>query len=58
MLTGRLGVKIGFDELELGPGDSIAFDAQLPHRLWTIGSKQATAIWVIINRESDARSAG
>lgn len=55
VLTGRLGVKIGFDELELGPGDSIAFDAQLPHRLWTIGNKPATAIWVIINRESDGR---
>lgn len=56
VLTGRLGVKVGFDEVELGPGDSIVFDAQLPHRLWTIGSKPATAIWVILNRESDARA--
>jgi transcriptional regulator with XRE-family HTH domain len=56
VLTGRLGVKVGFDEVELGPGDSIVFDAQLPHRLWTIGNKPATAIWVIINRESDARA--
>lgn len=55
ILTGRLGVKIGFDELELGPGDSIVFDAQLPHRLWTIGNRAATAIWVIINREGDTR---
>ena len=55
LLTGRLGLKIGFDEVELGPGDSIAFDAQLPHRLWTIGNRPATAIWVIINRERDAR---
>src|SRR6476646_10164288 len=41
MLSGRLGLKIGFEEFELGPGDSITFDAQMPHRLWTIGRKQA-----------------
>jgi DNA-binding XRE family transcriptional regulator/quercetin dioxygenase-like cupin family protein len=56
VLSGRLGIRLGFEEFELGPGDSIAFDAQQPHRLWTIGSKPATAIWVILNREGDGRA--
>jgi len=56
MISGRLGVRIGFDEFELGPGDSISFDAQSPHRLWTIGRKPAVAIWVVLNRHSDSRA--
>lgn len=55
MLSGRLGLKIGFEEFELGPGDSVTFDAQVPHRLWTIGRKQAEAIWVVYNRHGDSR---
>jgi len=56
MISGRLGVRIGFEEYELRPGDSISFDAQLPHRLWTIGRKPAVAIWVVLNRHSDSRA--
>lgn len=55
IVSGRLGFKIGFEEFELGPGDSISFDAQMPHRLWTIGNEPAVAIWVILNRHSDNR---
>src|SRR3954447_620314 len=58
MLSGRLGLKIGFEEFELGPGDSITFDAQMPHRLWTIGRKPAAAIWVVYNRHGDSRAPG
>ena len=46
----------GFEEFELGPGDSITFDAQMPHRLWTIGRKPAEAIWVVYNRHGDSRT--
>jgi len=56
MISGRLGVRIGFEEFELRPGDSISFDAQSPHRLWTIGRKPAVAIWVVLNRHSDSRT--
>ncbi|MBI2319521.1 MAG: helix-turn-helix transcriptional regulator [Betaproteobacteria bacterium] len=56
MISGRLGVRIGFDEFELGPGDSISFDAGSPHRLWTIGRKPAVAVWVVVNRHGDRRS--
>ena len=55
MLRGRLGIKIGFEEFELGPGDSVAFDAQMPHRLWTIGPEPAEALWVVLNRHGDNR---
>jgi len=55
VLRGRLGIKIGFEEFELGPGDSIAFDAQMPHRLWTVGREAAEALWVVLNRHGDNR---
>jgi mannose-6-phosphate isomerase-like protein (cupin superfamily) len=56
IINGRLGLKIGFEEFELGPGDSITFDAQMPHRLWTVGKKPAEAIWVVYNRHGDTRT--
>jgi len=55
VLSGRLGIKIGFEEFELAPGDSIAFDAQMPHRLWTVGKEPAEALWVVLNRHGDSR---
>jgi transcriptional regulator with XRE-family HTH domain len=55
LISGHLGLKIGFDEYRLGPGDSISFDAQRPHRLWAIGKKPAVAIWVVVNRHGDSR---
>jgi len=56
IISGRLGVRIGFNEYELGPGDSISFEAQSPHRLWTIGNKSAVAIWAVLNRSGDKRT--
>jgi len=55
LLSGRLGIKIGFEEFELAQGDSIAFDAQMPHRLWTVGKEPAEALWVVLNRHGDSR---
>jgi transcriptional regulator with XRE-family HTH domain len=57
VISGRLGVRIGFDEHALGPGDSISFDSSSPHRLWAIGNERVTAIWVVVGRQSDARIA-
>jgi transcriptional regulator with XRE-family HTH domain len=50
---GRLGVQVGFERYDLGPGDSISFDSSSPHRLWTIGDEPAEAIWVVVGRRSD-----
>lgn len=55
MISGRLGVRVGFEEFELRAGDSVSFDAQTPHRLWTVGKEPAVAIWVVVNRHSDSR---
>lgn len=54
--SGTLGVQVGFEEYELGPGGSIAFDSSSPHRLWAIGDEPVQGIWVVIGREADPRS--
>jgi transcriptional regulator with XRE-family HTH domain len=55
--SGTLGVQVGFERYELGPGGSIAFDSSSPHRLWTVGGEPVHAIWVVIGREADPRTA-
>ena len=55
IISGRLCVQIGFERYELGPGDSISFDASSPHRLSTVGDRPAEAIWVVTGRQGDAR---
>lgn len=57
LLSGRLGLQIGFDSYELEAGDSVSFNAQMPHRLWAIGAEPAVAIWVVVNRSNDGRGA-
>jgi transcriptional regulator with XRE-family HTH domain len=54
--SGTMGVRVGFDEYELGPGGSIAFDSSSPHRLWAIGAEPVHAIWVVIGRAADPRA--
>jgi transcriptional regulator with XRE-family HTH domain len=54
--SGTLGVRVGFDEYELGPGSSIAFDSSSPHRLWTIGDEPVHAVWLVLGREADPRA--
>lgn len=56
VLSGRLGLQIGFDSYELSAGDSVSFNAQMPHRLWAIGDEPAVAIWVVVNRTQDSRA--
>jgi mannose-6-phosphate isomerase-like protein (cupin superfamily) len=56
VVSGTLGVRVGFDEYELGPGGSIAFDSSSPHRLWAVGDEPVHAIWVVIGREADPRA--
>ena len=50
VLSGRLGVQIGFDRHELGPGDTIAFDSSHPHRLWNLGDEPVHGIWFVVGR--------
>lgn len=50
VLEGRLRVTVGDDEHDLGPGDSIAFDSSLPHRLENIGDSPVRAVWFALGR--------
>jgi mannose-6-phosphate isomerase-like protein (cupin superfamily) len=44
--TGELTVTVGDKSVQLGPGDSIAFDSTEPHRLANTGDTRATLLWV------------
>jgi len=52
---GRLGVTIGFETYELGPGDSISFESTMPHRLFNAGNEPVHAIWFVVGRRGDPR---
>jgi transcriptional regulator with XRE-family HTH domain len=50
VLSGRLQVRIGFDEYVLEPGDAISINSSIPHRLATIGDQPVEAIWFVLGR--------
>jgi transcriptional regulator with XRE-family HTH domain len=50
VLAGELGVKVGFENYVLRPGDSIAFDSSIPHRLHNDAEEVVTAIWIVLGR--------
>jgi transcriptional regulator with XRE-family HTH domain len=56
VMSGTLGIQIGFQEYQLGPGDSIAFDSTRPHRLFNRGDVPVHAIWFVLGREADVRT--
>ena len=53
VISGTLGIRIGFQEYELGPGDSIAFDSTQPHRLFNKGEVPVQAIWFVVGRDGE-----
>ena len=55
VMTGTLGVQIGFEEFTLETGDSIAFDSTQPHRLFNKGDVPVHAIWFVVGRGADTR---
>jgi transcriptional regulator with XRE-family HTH domain len=52
VISGKLGVTIGFEEHELGPGDSISIDSTVPHRLYNRGTVPVHGIWFVLGRRS------
>lgn len=50
ILSGTLGVTIGFDDYVLGPGDAIAFDSTTPHRLYNVGEQPVHGVWFVLGR--------
>jgi transcriptional regulator with XRE-family HTH domain len=53
VISGTLGIRIGFQEYELQPGDSIAFDSTQPHRLFNKGDVPVQAIWFVVGRDGE-----
>jgi transcriptional regulator with XRE-family HTH domain/mannose-6-phosphate isomerase-like protein (cupin superfamily) len=49
IISGRLQANVGFENFELGPGDSIAFDSSLPHQYWNTTDADVHAIWVVVH---------
>jgi transcriptional regulator with XRE-family HTH domain len=55
VLEGVLHVQLEFEDFVLGPGDSIAFESRLPHRLWNENEKTpARAVWCTYSEPSDS----
>lgn len=55
VISGTLGIQIGFQDYEVNPGDSIAFDSTRPHRLYNKGDVPVHAIWFVVGRDADER---
>ena len=56
VISGRMGIQLGFDTFQLEPGDSIAFDSAEPHRLFNLGDEPVHAIWFVVGRGADDRT--
>lgn len=52
VIRGTLHVTIGFNDHTLEPGDSIAFDSTVPHRLHNPGTEEVQAVWFVLGRHS------
>jgi transcriptional regulator with XRE-family HTH domain len=58
VISGNMGIQLGFEVYELDPGDSIAFDSTEPHRLFNRGDEPVHAIWFVVGRGADDRPHG
>jgi mannose-6-phosphate isomerase-like protein (cupin superfamily) len=58
VVSGKMGIQLGFELFELEPGDSIAFDSTEPHRLFNRGDEPVHAIWFVVGRGADDRAHG
>jgi transcriptional regulator with XRE-family HTH domain len=47
LLSGELVLTLGFQELRVGPGDSVAFESTTPHRYHNDGDVPAVGIWFV-----------
>ncbi len=48
--SGRLVLTLGFEEIELGPGDAISFDSTTPHAYRNDGDEPAVGVWFVVER--------
>jgi len=55
IIEGELSAQVGFERFVLRAGDSIAFDATIPHQFWNEGTQRVRAVFVLVNREEEGR---
>lgn len=55
VISGKMGIQVGFQEYTLNPGDSIAFDSTRPHRLFNKGEEPVHAIWFVVGWGADTK---
>ena len=48
VMTGKLGLRVGDEEMRLENGDSIYFDSNVPHGYWSASTHKTTAIVVTV----------
>jgi transcriptional regulator with XRE-family HTH domain len=46
VISGRLGIEVGDQSLELGPGDAVVFGSETPHRFRALGDEPVQAVWL------------
>lgn len=51
VLSGTLGVTIGFEDHVLYAGDSLSIDSTVPHRLYNVADVPVHAIWFVLGRQ-------
>ena len=50
VISGTLRIEVGDESLELGPGDSVVFDSDTPHRFRAVGDQPVQAVWLNLRR--------
>jgi transcriptional regulator with XRE-family HTH domain len=52
VISGTLRIEVGDETLELGPGDSVVFGSDTPHRFRAVGAEPVQAVWLNLRRRS------
>jgi transcriptional regulator with XRE-family HTH domain len=58
VIAGTIEVALGFETHTLRPGDSIRFDATVPHLVRNVGDEPAECIWCMIGRHTGRGETG
>ena len=58
VLAGTIEVALGFETHRLKQGDSIRFDATVPHLVRNVGDRPAQCIWCVLGRHDGSNETG
>jgi len=51
LLSGELTLTLGFEEIQVRPGDSISFDSTTPHGYRNDGTEPAVGVWFVVEED-------